>query len=387
MLDENLTDLAAAASRYATASKLDKGKILDELCRATGWHRSHARRRLVRMGTHGVPSSARPRRPVYDSDTVDALYFCWVVLGRPTGKRLVAVLPELVPALRRHGELTVSDAVASALTAMSPATIDRRLAPHRGSTAPGLDALGVPGAGRARVPIVPSTWWGHGPLGRVELDVVVHHGWRPEDPPCSTITIVDGATGWTERRSVANMNRATAALTTLAHGFPFTITGVHSVAVGDGLNEELAAWCSDRRIEFVRSCLGTGNDGTPGERRSRAQIHAITGYHWHGPDSVFPLNRMWERHDPLSNFFCPQQRVIRGARSGDRVRRRYDTATTPYRRVLRHDRVSLEDKNILADRYETLNPARLHREIRELKADLNLRPRARLACAHASRAS
>ena len=31
----------ANATRYKRASKANKGKILDELCHTTGWHRNH----------------------------------------------------------------------------------------------------------------------------------------------------------------------------------------------------------------------------------------------------------------------------------------------------------------------------------------------------------
>jgi hypothetical protein len=61
----------------------------------------------------------------------DALAFCWAVLDGPTGKRLAPALPALVPALRHHDELGVSDELAEALLSMSAATIDRRLAGHR----------------------------------------------------------------------------------------------------------------------------------------------------------------------------------------------------------------------------------------------------------------
>ena len=47
----------------------------------------------------------------------------------PTGKRLAPMLGELVPMLRRFGELDIDDDTAALLVAMSPATIDRRLAP------------------------------------------------------------------------------------------------------------------------------------------------------------------------------------------------------------------------------------------------------------------
>src|ERR1035437_5150093 len=54
--------------------------------------------------------------------------WCWAVLGAPTGMRLAPVMGELVATLRRFGELDVSSDVAAALTVVSPATMDRRLA-------------------------------------------------------------------------------------------------------------------------------------------------------------------------------------------------------------------------------------------------------------------
>ena len=60
-----------------------------------------------------------------------ALRFCWAVLGAPTGKRLAPVMADLVPRLRRFGELKITDEVALALLAMGASTMDRRLAAAR----------------------------------------------------------------------------------------------------------------------------------------------------------------------------------------------------------------------------------------------------------------
>ena len=38
--------LSAAAERYWSAGRIEKGYILDALCRTTGWHRKHAIRAL-----------------------------------------------------------------------------------------------------------------------------------------------------------------------------------------------------------------------------------------------------------------------------------------------------------------------------------------------------
>jgi hypothetical protein len=120
------------ATRYKRAGKAAKGVILDELCATTGWHRNHARKALAAALKPRVVRPARKARtPKYDADTVVALGFCWAVLGAPTGKRLAPMMGDLVPRLRRLAELEVTDEVAAALVVMSPATMDRRLAPDR----------------------------------------------------------------------------------------------------------------------------------------------------------------------------------------------------------------------------------------------------------------
>src|SRR5664280_3233018 len=121
----------ANATRYKRASKPEKSAILDELCATTGWHRNHARKALGLALRPRIVRTRRPREPKYGADVVAALRFCWAVLGAPTGKRLAPVMGELVPTLRRFGELDVSDEVAAAVVAMSPATMDRRLAKAR----------------------------------------------------------------------------------------------------------------------------------------------------------------------------------------------------------------------------------------------------------------
>ena len=60
--------------------------------------------------------------------------FLWAVQGTPCGRLLAAALPDLVPRLRRLGELDIDDVTAGELLKIAPATIDRRLALKPGLT-------------------------------------------------------------------------------------------------------------------------------------------------------------------------------------------------------------------------------------------------------------
>src|SRR5207302_2246100 len=61
------------------------------------------------------------------------LIVLWEAADRICGKRLKAVLPDLVASLERHGHLNLDPAVRQRLLAASAATIDRLLVSVRGA--------------------------------------------------------------------------------------------------------------------------------------------------------------------------------------------------------------------------------------------------------------
>jgi hypothetical protein len=252
------------ATRYRRADKSGKGRILDELCATTGWHRNHARKALAQACTPRIVRPRVPRPPKYGPKVVAALIFCWAVLGMPAGKRLAPILPELVGVLRRFDELDIDDDTAALLASMSAATIDRRLAPERKKHELRGRSHTKPGSLlKSQIPI--RTWadWDDAQPGFVEIDLVGHEGGNASGEHAYTLTVTDIATGWTENRSVRNKARkwVIAALDEIAKIMPFPILGVDSDNGGEFINHHLLAWCEKRKITFTRSRPGNSNDG------------------------------------------------------------------------------------------------------------------------------
>jgi hypothetical protein len=53
--------VSALIERYRSAQRMEKGRILDELCAMTGWHRKHAVRAL-RANEAVIPDEPGARR-------------------------------------------------------------------------------------------------------------------------------------------------------------------------------------------------------------------------------------------------------------------------------------------------------------------------------------
>lgn len=82
------------------------------------------------------------------------------------------------------------------------------------------------------------------------------------------------------------------------------------------------------------------------------------------------LNELYLYLGRYNNFFIPVTKQILKIRQGSRVTKKYDTARTPYRRVLESEYIDGKIKKSLKREYESLNPAELKRRITRLQNKL-----------------
>lgn len=95
------------------------------------------------------------------------------------------------------------------------------------------------------------------------------------------------------------------------------------------------------------------------------------GYHRYGTATgLLLLNEIWRLHSMLGNHFHPQQKLITKVRTGAKVAKKHDQATTPYRRVLASDTITDDRKVALTRMHVLINPAATQRRIQQLSDQL-----------------
>jgi len=355
-------------SRYFKASKEAKGKMLDEFTQVTGLHRKAAIR-LLNRPSQPRASKRRGRPRKYGTELTGALKAIWEAGDRLCSKRLKPFIPEMVKVLRQHNEQHIDASTEAKLCQMSPSTIDRLLRPYR--RIGGRKSLSTTKPGsllKSAIPIRTFADWKEEQPGFMETDLVAHCGESTEGFYLNTLCAVDVASGWTECLPVWGkwQERVRQAVHHMRRRLPFPLLGLDSDNGSEFINQCFYNYCRDEKITFTRSRAYKKNDSCHVEQKNGNVVRRLVGYERYASKASFEcLGRVYDLIRLYINFFQPTMKLVSKTRHGAKVRKIYDTAQTPYQRLLQADVLTDAKKTELAATYHGLNPVKLFEQIND----------------------
>lgn len=351
--------------RYRKAGRKEKQKILDEFVADTGYHRKYAIRVLNSVKHKEHSRKPGPRR-IYQGEVVTTLEYIWEVCGQICSRRLQPFLPEIVKVLERNHEIHMTPETKKLLLQMSRSSIDRCLSTTYQTHPHGLSTTRPGTLLKKSIPIRTYTPWDEEKPGFMEIDLVAHCGDTTEGQFVNTLTSVDISTGWTECQAVFPRNRHTVldAIKAIQARLPFDLLGLDSDNGSEFINETLLQYCQYQKITFTRSRPYHKNDQAHVEQKNWSVVRHLVGYDRF--ETIAEYNLLQNIYTDLSlyfNFFQPVLKLTSKELKEKRIIKHYDTAATPYQRVLASNEIPFEVKARLTNIYVRLNPVTLRNSI------------------------
>jgi len=372
--------LSAAAARYRSLSRTGKQLLLNELQALTGYHRKSLLRRLNQQPDQRQTSLRGQHRRRYGPEVAEALVPLWEASDRLCGKRLHALLPQLVESLEHHGHLQLEQSVRARVLTMSSATIDRLLAPVRQSSGgngwrrPPRAHSGV----RRRVQVRTFKGWDdHKQPGWLEIDLVAHCGGRLEGRFIWTLVATDIATGWSESLPVITRDGASvlAAIQRLRQQLPFPLRGIDADNDPAFMNALMEQWCDapEQGIELTRSRAYQSNDQAWVEQKNGMLIRRVVGYErLVGLEAAQLLAELYAALRLFTNLFQPSFKLKSSVREGGRIKRLHHPPRTPLQQLLRTGVLSDQEAQGLKELRKRCDPVALLATMRSCQSRLAL---------------
>jgi len=349
--------------RYLKASRADKGRVLDELCRVCHLNRKYAITKIRGEGFERdkIRRKRVGRKRLYPSKILEVAEGVWRAAGYPWSARLKVILEEWGPWIAARYRLSAQDQ--ALLQRLSPSTIDRALKGKKIALRRRLYGRTKPGTLLRRQIPVRTDFFDVRQAGWTEMDLVSHSGRSAEGEFAQTLNITDIASTWTESRAVLGKaeRNIIPKLEEMRQGFPFPLRGLDSDNGSEFINHHLARYCRDRGLAFTRSRPYKKDDNAHVEQKNWTHVRKLLGWdRYDSENAVLAMNDLFAHELRLyMNLFMPSVKLVRIERKGSRHLRRYDRPQTPLSRLI-----------ILAKTDPGIDPAKLA-ALQRLRAELD----------------
>lgn len=362
--------LKQVKGRYLKANRKEKSSMLAEFVQSSGYNHKYAIRILAAGHEYKTKCINHKIHYTYTNEAIYWLKRIWEIMDYSCGERLAPQLPEIIPKLISCGELQIPESIQEKLKRIAPSTIDARLAKAKREARLKINSTTRPGSLIKKQIPIRTVSWNEKRIGYCELDTVAHCGSSAKGDFISSLDLTDILTGWTETEAVLGkaQSRIIAGLTEIKNRLPFPLTAIDPDNGSEFINWQLFNYCMANTIEFTRGRPYAKNDNAHIEQKNWTHVRKVFGYKRRETEIELELmNDLYRNEIRLyKNFFMANVKLIdkrRVGAHGEKIKRIYDKAKTPYQRVLLCDQIEEVAKQKLREQYDNLNPAELRRQI------------------------
>ncbi len=377
-LEERRVLMKVALQKYKQAKrKKEKMEVIENFAKDCRYNHSYVGY-LLRMATRRVygrngnmyegsfkKKIKRERKVIYDEKVKDALIRLWTMFDHICSKRLKFAIGEVIEEI----EINLDEETKEKLRTISPATIDRLLKGERKKYSLKSRSRTKPGTLlKHQIPIRTFSDWNETKPGYIEIDLVGHDGGILEGDFCYTLDAVDVYSGWSEQVCLRNKAQVWTfeGLRKIEKRLPFNLLGIDSDNGSEFINHHLKKYCIEKEIEFTRSRPYRKNDTCYVEQKNWSIVRRYAGYfRYSGERQVELLNEFYDKLRLYTNFFLPVMKQKEKIRDGTKIRKIYEEAKTPYRRLMESEHISKEQRETLKSIRKSLNFLELSKEIKE----------------------
>ncbi len=358
-IDERRKYLKLMAPRYQQAQRKERSQLLSEMEQVSKLHRKHLIRLLNGQSLERKKRKT-PRSRSYGLEVERVILGVWEGLDYICAERLTPSLGRMAKHLASFGVLVLTAEVESQLALISPATVQRMLRKNRARKAR-LPRTGPHRANQVTkgVPMGRIAWDTKEP-GHFETDLV-HHGGE-------SLQLIDVATGWSERVMLLGRGQQAMewAFTQVIERLPFPVKEVHPDNGSEFFNAHLVRFWKEKvtGVTLSRSRPYQKHDNRHVEQKNDTLVRQYFGeLRLAAAEQITAGNALYERMWLYYNLFQPVMHLREKTVEGDKVRRKWDEAQTPYQRLLATGVLSQEQQQRLQTLYEQTNPLLLRDEI------------------------
>jgi len=357
--------------RYREANHKLKNFLLNEFVASTGYSRKYAIRLLSLKEIPVSKDIKRPRPHYYGPEEQEIIKLAWSATNFIGSKRLAPFLKELVPSLEYHGYLDINDELRARVTSISAATIDRILQHYRkNQNERGISTTKSGTLLKKQISVRTFADWEDNKPGFFEADLVAHCGCSMEGSFLNTLVLTDVTTGWVECLPLLfrSQDSVIKALEQARQLIPFPILGLDTDNGSEFINQQLITYCDQNKITFTRGRAYKKNDQCFVEQKNGVVVRQLVGYdRFEGLRAYQQLNELYRAVRLYVNFFQPSMRLQIKHREGYKVHRIYDTAKTPYHRLLDEDILAQINRQRLEKIFKALDPIKLLQQIKSMQ--------------------